>query len=380
MIALVAVALLLLMIRLPPFEALKGVAGAWRWVGDRTLLDLPYFKRMAGTDDVRQSIHIILVWSVAYIALFAVPFSVGLLRPIRRPASILLSLVVFGALTVTGLLNWTRINWNDFIRPMPVVLLTAAICLVIAIRKRRVGTPLQLVLLVWSLAMLAKMPLNAHIYHYGFALAMPATVVGVAVLIGWLPNLIDRARGSGNLLRAATAAALVVAFYAHGRAMGRFWANKTETVGSGGDWFWADPRGLFVDRMVHEVRTNTPPGATLAVVPEGLIINYLARRANPTGQLNFTPPALIMYGEDEMLRAFTDHPPDYLILTSVDTAEYGPRFFGSDYARKLGAWMEANYVVVSRVGDRPFKGSGFGLVLMRRDGDLRQGDLREPGR
>src|SRR5206468_744624 len=40
----VILAFLLMLIRLTPGEALTGLAGSWRWVGDRQLLDLPYFK------------------------------------------------------------------------------------------------------------------------------------------------------------------------------------------------------------------------------------------------------------------------------------------------------------------------------------------------
>ena len=375
-VAPVVVALVLLMIRLPPSEAIRGVAGAWRWVGDRTLLDLPYFKALAGTADVGASLLTILIWTGGYALLFGIPGGVALL--LRRPnrARPTLAVMLFAGIVVAGLArdNWQRLNWNNFIRPTPLLLLFAAVALVAALVRRpaadRPRLVLPLMLASWALAMLAKMPLNAHIYHYGFALAMPATIVGVVMLVGWLPALIDRAGGYGNLLRATVAGALVVACYAHGRAMDRFWSQKTVLVGQGDDAFWTDPRGLFVNRMIDEVNRVARPGETLVVVPEGLSLNYFTRRVNPTGQLNFTPPAIIMYGEDEMLRAFRARPPDYIILTSVDTAEYGPRFFGFDYARELGSWMQANYETVSLVGDPPFKTENFGMVLLRRSGKL----------
>jgi hypothetical protein len=96
------------------------------------------------------------------------------------------------------------------------------------------------------------------------------------------------------------------------------------------------------------------------------MINYLARRENPTGQLNFTPPAIVMYGEERMLAAVKAHPPDFVVLTNVDTAEYGPRFFGEDYARTIGAWLKENYTVLRIIGGRPFRDEAFGIVLQKR--------------
>jgi hypothetical protein len=104
----------------------------------------------------------------------------------------------------------------------------------------------------------------------------------------------------------------------------------------------------------------------LVVLPEGLILNYLARLENPTGQLNFTPPAIVMYGEQEMLQAMRQHPPEFVVLTVMDTAEYGPRFFGQDYARTMGAWIDQNYGLVRVLGLGSFRGAKFGMILLHR--------------
>lgn len=352
--------LLLLMIQLPLRDAIRGLLGAWRWVGDRSLLDLPYFKELAGTDDISQSLETIGLWTAGYVVVFGSAVLFG--RFVRKPGSAIGVLIV---VVIVGLSIWSGVNWNNFIRPMPLLIAAVGILFAVRIVWKGKDDVLALMLCVWALAMLAKMPLNAHIYHYGFALAMPATLVGVAMLVGWLPAALDRV-GAGNAVRAAALGALVVAIYAHAQALNLFWSMKTHTVGAGGDAFRADPRGRVVNEAIAEIERLSPSDATLAVVPEGLIINYLARRVNPTGQLNFTPPAIIMYGEDEMLRAFETVPPDYILLTGMDTAEYGAHFFGVDYAERLGAWIRANYIEARVIGPRPFQERGFGMVLMHR--------------
>jgi hypothetical protein len=95
--------------------------------------------------------------------------------------------------------------------------------------------------------------------------------------------------------------------------------------------------------VLEELERVARPGDSITFLPEGLLANYLMRRVEPTGYLQFTPPAIAMYGEGAMLEAFRSDPPDWIALTSIDTAEYGPRFFGKEYALNLNAWIESNY-------------------------------------
>ena len=339
------IAFALLCLALPPGEAARGLLGAWRWVGRRELTDLPYFRQLAGTDNIGASVMAMLKWTAVYVLLAAAGVGAGV--PVRRDrrATVIASLVLAAAVLYVGRWYMFRVNWLDAVRPAPLVLLVA--CVVLAarlIRKRDARLVPPLALLVWAGTMLAKMPLNAHVHHYGFALAMPATLMLVVILVGWLPRLLERRGASGWPMRAGALAGLVVVMWAFSLPMRHFYATKQTHVARGtGDHFLADRRGDAVNTLLLVLERRTTPQQTLVMLPEGLIVNYLARRTNPTGQLNFTPPAIIMYGEDAMLDAFRRNPPDWIGVTIVDTSEYGARLFGQDYARRLGAWIEANY-------------------------------------
>jgi hypothetical protein len=50
----------------------------------------------------------------------------------------------------------------------------------------------------------------------------------------------------------------------------------------------------------------------------------------------------------------------------MDTAEYGPRFFGQDYAQTMGAWIDQNYGLVRVLGLGSFRGAKFGMLLLHR--------------
>jgi hypothetical protein len=118
--------------------------------------------------------------------------------------------------------------------------------------------------------------------------------------------------------------------------------------------------------MLDEIGKRIAPGETLAVFPEGVTINFLARRVNPTPYVNFMPPELIIYGEDRILEAYRTHPPDYIVMVGRTTDEYGLRKFGQDFGRKLYAWIEQAYEGVTLAGGPPLESEKFGIGLARR--------------
>ena len=91
----------------------------------------------------------------------------------------------------------------------------------------------------------------------------------------------------------------------------------------------------------------------LVVLPEGVMFNYLARLPNPTPYLNFMPPELIMFGQENMLRAMQQAKPRYVLLTHRNTEEYGYDFFGQGYGQQLGRWIEQHYRPRALYGDPP---------------------------
>jgi hypothetical protein len=220
--------------------------------------------------------------------------------------------------------------------------------------------------------MTGKMLLNARLYHYGFALGVPATALVAALAWCWLPARVAAAGGSAPVLRAAVAAALACFAGAHLAQTARMHAAKTVEVGTGADRFLADARGTVVNEALAWLDANTPAGGarpTVAVLPEGVTLNYLARLRNPTPYFNFMPPEIVLFGEEEILDAFRASPPDLVLLVHKDTIEYGVRFFGRDYAVRLGVWIRENYREVKRFGDPPLQpGSRFGIAVLARDG------------
>src|SRR2546423_5569811 len=64
------VALLLLWLAMPLGDAARGVAGSWPWVFDRRVVALPFYRKIAGVDDVAGNLWAVLQWTLGYAAVF----------------------------------------------------------------------------------------------------------------------------------------------------------------------------------------------------------------------------------------------------------------------------------------------------------------------
>ena len=380
----------MLWLAMPLGDVLRGLAGSWKWIGDDELNRLPYFKALMGTLDFRASLINIATWSGRYLFIIAPAAGLAWLVRDRRMAvrsawvgaAVVIGVMwLFGPGISEGRLGLSgevpvplRVAWQGFASPLPLIMTIAGVVLLVRLLRRRgeqhdrPRRALMLMLTIFGGAMLGRMLLNATVLHYGFALAMPAMIVTVALLVGWLPRWIEARGRGGVVLRAAALAALGFVLLLHGRITLYNAQQKQFNVARGADFFAADGRGPAVDMVVLDLKSRARAGETLLCAPEGLIINYLARMKSPTGHLNFTPPALIMYGEQRMVRDLQASPPDFVALVHVVTPEYGAPLFGRDYGRDLAAWIEANYHPVQLFGMMPFEQDLFGILLLKRNG------------
>jgi hypothetical protein len=226
------------------------------------------------------------------------------------------------------------------------------------------------------MVMLFKMILRVRLYHYGFVLALPGTMVLVATMVDWFPGEIGRRKGDVWITRAPLLAALLVTVLHFVGLTMEMVAMASSASGNGPDRFYTPSVDGYYNALLDTVRHRVTPEQTLAVVPEGVIVNYLTRRHNPTGHINFMPPELVLFGEQAIIDAFRKSPPDYVLWFSRSVAEYGKRAFGDDYAVRLGAYLLGAYHPVT-TGASAGSPAFFGRYLLMRRNDA-QGVRDEP--
>ena len=225
--------------------------------------------------------------------------------------------------------------------------------------------------LAFSVALLAKLGLNLRIYHYGVFLAMPALLTTVYLLVHQLPQFLAAKQKPAGPLRQAMLI-LLVAGLAHLMLLSAlFYRDKTSSLGSGGDQLYTynlktDPTGPAMQQAAAWIETHTAATNTLAVMPEGVMLNYLTRRTNPTPYVVFASE-VFLYGEAKMLTAYQQQPPDYIALIHRSGAEYGHSYFGQEkgFGQDVMQWVTQNYDPVWLIGEEPLQTNAFGIKILK---------------
>jgi hypothetical protein len=377
----VAACFLLLLSHLPPAAAARAVAGNWMHVGTG-VLDDPFYSAAMGFDDPRGNLWLMLKVFGVIVGVVTAACGADVLfarvRYRRRLWRAVAGVTVFVALV------WAcdRVPWNLVGRALPLTTLAAAVALGAAYVRRRddrdVASPLLPVALwaVLALLLLGKVLLKVRLSHYGFVLAMPATLLLVASVSWMIPSWLRARGGGGSLARAVLIACVLAGVVFHLRWSHALYAMKNLVIERGGDTIVAEnprfnPRAYWMAAAASRLQQVMPPGATLLVAPEGAMLNYWVRRANPTPFWLFTPSFMGVFGgEGAVVQSLQAHPPDFIALVHRDTDEFGYGAFGVDprYGRQIMEWVSRHYVRVERIGGEPFRDGRFGIVILRRAG------------
>ena len=361
----------LLACAMPAAGAARGTAGAWLQLGNRALVGMPYFQMFLGTWQPVQSLAALASWSTVWGAalgtLWLVARTVG---PRSRGAAA----AACGALLLAAALLMAAhrsIPWVEAMRPLPLFLLGLLAVELWGVlhaptAEARSRAVLRGALAVLSLALALKMLLYARVWHYGFVLGMPGTLTVVAALLCWIPAALAGRGRAPAVFRTGGAGLLAAALVAHLALMDDERRAKTVRVGRGADALWADrERGPVMEAARARIEALLPPQATLAVLPDGVMLSYLTRRRNATPYIIGNPADVAMFGEGTMLDAYLASPPDWIALVACDTSIYGFPYFGRDYALGLAGWIGRSYAPVELIGAPPFTGQGFGVALLR---------------
>ncbi len=240
-----------------------------------------------------------------------------------------------------------------------------------AAQVRRTGrvekdTMMALALTLAAGAMLARMPLNARIDHLGFYQAALAGMVTAAFMVAELPRWTGAGAAGRVLAAAGSMATLAAGCVMIAKMSSTAHADQTVALGEGRDLFYCDAAdidatGSLVKWAVDYLKT-VPPRATLCVLPEGAMINYLSRRLNPV---------IAARDEEEGVAAMRRTPPDYVIFAPRDLIELDQPKFGQP-GEPGGLFVQFlranNYVLAGGQGGDPLSAKGpKGIMILRHE-------------
>jgi hypothetical protein len=208
-----------------------------------------------------------------------------------------------------------------------------------------------LIFAAFSVATTLRIPLNVSPSWYGFVLTIPAMALAAYALFCYLPR------------RNAMALLWIAPFLTNAgndlwQQRVRYAEKRYAIVSPRGTFYdWNADRAAILNRVIATVHDGT-----LAVMPEGITINYLTRTRTPLTFHTFTPvetadPAV----EDTIGRELIGHPPDRVLVVSRDVREYGSRGFGVDYDMRVIALLRDGYRV-----QQEWRGERFEAILFEK--------------
>jgi hypothetical protein len=359
-------------------EASHAVANGWIVAFSTRVVRNAFYARVTGLDHPLLNAWHMVQTFVGFLLFVGATVCLARWRPttLASRAAALIVRAVF--LTVTAFF----VPRFEVSRAFPLIAFAGlAAALAIGARRRAGGTALQqLPLAMWcsfAVVMLAKMFLNTQVYHYGFYLALPATTVVVVVLVWLIPMAAARVMDPDVARRAKWlfVAAVAVAIVPHLALSNLWFRTKTLPIGAGKDRFLAGTgptqwQGEAVAEAVSWIANRTPRSATIAVIPEGVMINYLSRRRTSLPFVNFMPPEIIAFGESAIVAGWRAHPPDFVLIIERSTAEYGYASFGAapDYGQTTMQWIWSQYERIGMIGGNTSDASGPPIAVLKRKG------------
>ncbi|PYS09676.1 MAG: hypothetical protein DMG17_26460, partial [Acidobacteria bacterium] len=177
----------------PPTDAGRYVMGAWLPLFSRTIFANIFYLQGMGLDAPWENLA-----RMAYLALCAAVFvgiAVAIDARMRGAAANPLRLNLALSLALMMVFIALRITWRDSGRAIPALSFATLGMLALHLHRGRHDHAVRvrlIPLIMWNvlgLAFLAKILLYTRFYHYGFALAMPATLLVVGFGIGYMPEM-----------------------------------------------------------------------------------------------------------------------------------------------------------------------------------------------
>lgn len=309
------------------------------------------YKVLSGLAQPGKSLLLLLLLGVLEFIFILVCLLLSRLPSFRRQVAG----TILTAVIICLLFAWELVPATELLRPLPLVLII--FCLIWNIKK-----PLHTGFALFALMLLLKIMLNVNPYFYGFLLAMP----GAVLMAGWLVS------HELWILRVLATISIFLFVSAHVQISQQFYSSKNYSVGDGVDRFitysdkFSFSQGLTYSELIPWLKSNVGQEEGIVVIPEGVMINYLARRQNPGKLFEFTPSLIDAIGEKQVINILKEAKPEYVLITDRETTEHGAGYFGKDFGQNIYAWINQMYTPVKLFGADPLQNKGFGVKVFEK--------------
>jgi hypothetical protein len=130
-----------------------------------------------------------------------------------------------------------------------------------------------------------------------------------------------------------------------------------------------EPEEASVARQVIAfISEQEQQGQRVAVLPEAPMFYALTGTEAPSRWYNVLPGFVSPAQEDDYISDLSRAAPEYILLTSRKTPEYGADYFGIDYNQRIYNWIQSNYRLAGQFGRfrRDETGGTLAALIYRR--------------
>lgn len=108
-----------------------------------------------------------------------------------------------------------------------------------------------------------------------------------------------------------------------------------------------------VNETIKYINNNIPQDAKVLMIPEGVIVNFFTDRPSDERYYSLIPNYVETFGEDNVVENLRKNPPEYILINSHKTNDYGALLFGNDYGLKITNFVIENYILQKEIGLDP---------------------------
>ncbi len=103
---------------------------------------------------------------------------------------------------------------------------------------------------------------------------------------------------------------------------------------------------IALNETINYIKTNLKGDESIWVIPEGVIINFLTNHPSKSIYDTINPPYMQGFGEHRIINDIKSDPPDYIIINTRNTEEYGYKYLCSDYGFEVCKYIKSSYNLV----------------------------------
>lgn len=210
-----------------------------------------------------------------------------------------------------------------------------------------------------------------RIQLYGFVHCLPAMMLAIGLFTGLFPAFLKGRGYGGDFARTFFLAMAVIGGITYFNRSNKIFLQRSFPIGPSADALTVSPpdmdgRGEAMSIAAQVLADRLKAGDTVAVVPEGVLLNYWLRTPTPGPYLAYTPYDLTTFGgETATLARLRQTPPTFIVLVHRTTSEWGVPNFGASpiYGQGFMNWIREDYRETYCVGAEPFTGNRFGIAI-----------------